>query len=91
MTQTISTEQLWDETLRLTAEIEELQARLEYLLDNEPEGAPDPECWNVWPYSWAIAGWNTARERFHSFHEKRAVRAAGYERPLESGCPLRLV
>lgn len=91
MTQTISTEQLWDETLRLTSEIEELQARLEYLLDYEADEIEAPAVWNVWPYSWAISSWNNARERFHSFHATRAQHSMRRDTPLETGSPLRLV
>jgi hypothetical protein len=88
MTQSITTEQLWDETRRLTAEIEELQIRLEYLLDNA--GEDDIDTWNVWPYSWAIAGWNHARQRFHSFHENHEKQLAP-DTAFEATCPLRLV
>lgn len=32
--------------------------------------AETDDTWNVWPYSWAIAGHEIAVDRFHSFHEK---------------------
>ena len=63
--------QLWNETQRLTQEIEDLQARLCLLMEEESE---DESLWSVWPYSWAATGWNAARNRFHSFHENRSVR-----------------
>ena len=28
------------------------------------------DIWNIWPYSWAIAGHEIATDRFHSFHKK---------------------
>lgn len=28
------------------------------------------DVWNIWPYSWAIAGHENATVRFHSFHKK---------------------
>ncbi|HEX8550883.1 MAG TPA: hypothetical protein VF681_04945 [Abditibacteriaceae bacterium] len=65
-----SAAQMWDETNRLALEIEELQIRLELLMDNAPTEEAEDQ-WNVWPYSWAVAGWNSARNCFHSFHENR--------------------
>ena len=91
MTQSISTEQLWDEALRLNAEIEELQLRLEQLLEMEAVEAEEAACWNAWPYSWAAAGWNLARERFHWLHQKHSQRASLHENQLDAGFPLRLV
>lgn len=29
--------------------------------------------WNVWPYSWATATWQTTTERLHSFHGRLQV------------------
>lgn len=68
----VSPAQLWNETQRLTQEIEDLQARLHILMDNEAE--EDPSLWSVWPYSWAASGWQNARNRFHSFHKNHARR-----------------
>lgn len=28
------------------------------------------DVWDVWPYSWAVAGHDVVTERFHSFHKK---------------------
>jgi len=68
-----------DEARRLSVEIEELQTRLNYLLELEAD-EDDSETWSVWPYSWAIAGWNQARVCFHSFHQKHnGFDANGFE------------
>lgn len=29
------------------------------------------DLWAVWPYSWAVALYHEASDRFHSFHEKQ--------------------
>lgn len=86
MTQNTINEQLWDEARRLTVEIEELQSRLDYLLECEAE--EEPENWNVWPYSWAIAGWNQALSCFHSFHQNRSEVG---EPSFDTARPLHLV
>ena len=28
------------------------------------------DVWNIWPYSWAVAGHENATNRFHSFHKR---------------------
>jgi hypothetical protein len=67
---------IYDETRRLSMELEALQDRLLYLQDALPEEweavsdveAEDP--WAVWPYCWAIDGWDSSCQWFHSFHGK---------------------
>ena len=86
ITNQFSSENPSDEARRLALEIEELRTRLDYLMEFDAED--DAENWNVWPYSWAIAGWNQARSCFHSFHQKRNEAT---QVSFEGACPLRLI
>ncbi|HEX8833216.1 MAG TPA: hypothetical protein VF719_03390 [Abditibacteriaceae bacterium] len=75
--QLLTVDELWDETQRLTAELEQVQSRLARLQSGttgvEIE-ADDEDVWNVWPYSWARDGWEKSRDfsrgRLHSFQGK---------------------
>jgi hypothetical protein len=70
MTQPLTMNELWEETERLRTKVEQLQTRLQLQQDSIASGGAD--VWNVWPYSWAVSGWQAAQifccECFHSFH-----------------------
>lgn len=53
---------------QLGAELQEMQERLCDLEDNE-----NP--WDIWPYSWAIFGWQKTRECLHSVQCSMVQRA----------------
>ncbi len=60
-------ESLRDQMQQLNAELQDMQERFADLEDNE-----NP--WDVWPYSWAIFGWQKTRECFHSVQCSMAQR-----------------
>ncbi len=68
-------ESLRDQMQHLNAELQDMQERFADLEDNE-----NP--WDIWPYSWAIFGWQKTRECFHSVQCSMAERAV---RERESG------
>ena len=68
-------ESLRDQMRQLNAELKDMQERFDDLEDNE-----NP--WDIWPYSWAIFGWQKTRECFHSVQCSMAQRA---RRESESG------
>ena len=61
-------ESLRHQMQQLNAELQDMQERFADLEDNE-----NP--WDVWPYSWAIFGWQKTRECFHSVQCSMAQRA----------------
>ena len=61
-------ESLRNQMQQLNAELEDMQERFADLEDNE-----NP--WDIWPYSWAIFGWQKTRECFHSVQCSMAQRA----------------
>ena len=61
-------ESLRTQMQQLNAELQDMQERFADLEDNE-----NP--WDVWPYSWAIFGWQKTRECFHSVQCSMAQRA----------------
>lgn len=61
-------ESLRDQMQQLNAEIQDMQERFADLEDNE-----NP--WDIWPYSWAIFGWQKSPECFHSVQCGMAQRA----------------
>ncbi len=61
-------ESLRHQMQQLNAELQDMQERFADLEDNE-----NP--WDVWPYSWAIFGWQKTRECFHSVQCSMAPRA----------------
>ena len=63
---------------RLNVELKDMQERLTDLEDNE-----NP--WDIWPYSWAIFGWQKTREGFHSIQCNMAQRARAESHEVESG------
>lgn len=60
-----------EERLSQYENVPTFQGASEILRDENPcvQYSPANE-WNVWPYSWATAAWQTTTERFHSFHRK---------------------
>jgi hypothetical protein len=70
----LNVDELWDETHRLTSELQALQLRLDGLQPPPADEQEDEDVWNVWPYSWAVQGWNLSRDCFHSFHGNLAGR-----------------
>lgn len=62
-------ESLRNQMQQLNAELQDMQSRFADLEDNE-----NP--WDVWPYSWAIFGWQKTRECFHSVQCGMAQRAS---------------
>ena len=63
-------ESLRQQMQQLNAEIQDMQERFADLEDDE-----NP--WDIWPYSWAIFGWQKTRECFHSVQCGMARRANG--------------
>ncbi len=61
-------ESLRHQMQQLNAELQDMQERFADLEDDE-----NP--WDVWPYSWAIFGWQKTRECFHSVQCGMAQRA----------------
>ena len=62
-------ESLRDQMRQLNAELQDMQERFADLEDNE-----NP--WDIWPYSWAIFGWQKTRECVHSVQCSIAQRAS---------------
>ena len=63
---------------QLNVELKDMQERLTDLEDNE-----NP--WDIWPYSWAIFGWQKTRESFHSIQCNMAQRSRSESHEVESG------
>ena len=61
-------ESLRNQMQQLNAELQDMQERFADLEDNE-----NP--WDIWPYSWAIFGWQKTRECVHSVQCSIAQRA----------------
>ena len=61
-------ESLRHQMQQLNAELQDMQERFADLEDNE-----NP--WDIWPYSWAVFGWQKTRECFHSVQCSMAQRA----------------
>ncbi len=61
-------ESLRNQMQQLNAELQDMRERFADLEDDE-----NP--WDVWPYSWAIFGWQKTRECFHSVQCSMAQRA----------------
>ena len=60
-------ESLRHQMQQLNAELQDMQERFADLEDNE-----NP--WDIWPYSWAIFGWQKTRSCFHSVQCSMAQR-----------------